>query len=449
MSNQSTVMDVNGHVFLAGGYWSSPVYKKAPGNLAKAAAVEGVTGKSLSAAFFQREQQIAFFSFSDKPKKGTPLAWAAISQVGKRSDFRLPFMGIFNLGPVWWFIVVDVVGNVLPGCDRTGGREEILGLLSDPDLAGMLNPFRENAFFLEDDKAAWQWLLEDLPRNAPVATPVNEKARRMAMGVTGAAVAIMVIGGGVAGWHWWQARTLRIQQAKQALLAQESRLSAAARLRAQAMDISRMRGRLATYWKNYPRPWRTQPSWTAFDTACEKAWKDVPGNVDGWTPSQIKCVAQGKSVDVTVTWSAGRMATVIEAPRGEITANGNVIVQTMGPSPISGVSADIGIAALSAPSTITRDWIGLRQEYAPEIDVSSGTLTAFTPPVPSFVPAGQVKNMRSPVLWRWFPVTLISDLPPWSGWPVPKLGFVPNTLIMNESGGRWSWILRGEQYAKP
>ncbi len=441
-------MEVNGRVFLAGGHWSSPIYKKAPGNLAKAAAAEGVSGKSLSAAFFPREQQIAFFRFADKPKKGIPLVWAALSQIGRRNDFRLPFMGVFNLGPVWWFVVVDVVGNILPGCDRTGDRDEILGILSDPDLAGMLNPFRENAFFLEDDKAAWQWLLEDLPRNAPVAIPVNEKARRMAMGITGVAVLILAVGGGAAGWRWWQARTMRIEQAKQAMLAQDARLSAAARARALAAAKSELRDRLAAYWGNYPRPWRTSASWPAFDAACENAWADLPENVDGWIPSQVECSAQGESVEVIVTWRAGLLATVFHAPQGELMANGGTIIQTMKPSHVSGASPAVSNAALPTASAMTRNWIGLRQEYAPEISISSGVSTAFTPPVPSFVPAAQAKKVRSPILWQSISVTVASDLPPWSGWPLPKRGFVPNKLIMNNIGGAWSWILQGEQYGQ-
>ena len=440
---------VNRHPWVVGGRWSEPTYQKKPRDLFKAARNGGMDPKRLSALFLQREQQIGWFIAADgeKPRRGTPLVWAVIRQLEQRRDVSLPLMAVFNLGPCWWMLILDAVGNVLPGWERWGTEAEIKGILADPELSGMLNPFRGNARVFETEKESWEWLLAGLPKKRPQAVPAN--ALRKAM--TQTAIAVIVVGALGAsvelGWHWYQhqqaekaAAALHAKEMQDALLRHQQALAALA-------SSSAIHARLEAYWKQYPRPWKTAPSWNTVLTACRPVFFGKE-TLYGWRRIHVTCAVESGQIQVKTVWSRGTLATVLNKPGGVMDGSGNMVTETSATS----YSARSGTAtALPAGGLTYLQWLGAVQSYADVVTIKlPSTLASFIPPVPSFVPRQDVAKVRSPVLWKSVGLSMTGNVAPWNGWPGLKTAdFVPLSVTMNTAGNSVFWKLQGVQYARP
>lgn len=440
---------VNRHPWVVGGRWSEPTYQKKPRDLFQAARNGGMDPKRLSALFLQREQQIGWFvaADGDKPRRGTPLVWAVIRQLEQRRDVSLPLMAVFNLGPCWWMLILDAVGNVLPGWERWGTEAEIKGILADPELSGMLNPFRGNARFFETENESWEWLLSGLPKKRPQAVPAN--ALRKAM--TQAAIAVIVVGALGAsvefGWHWYQhqqaekaADALRAKEMRDALLRHQQALAA-------QNTSSAIQARLEAYWRQYPRPWKAAPSWNTVLTACRPAFfgKDT---LYGWRRVRVTCAVVRGQLQVKTVWSRGTLATVLKKPDGVMDGSGNTVIETSA-TPLS--AGSVVAKALPAGGLTYLQWLGAVQFYADVVTIKLPTvLTAFRPPVPSFVPRQEVAKVHSPVLWKSAEFSMTGSIAPWDGWPgLNTADFVPLSVTMSMAGNSVFWKLQGVQYARP
>lgn len=445
------IITVNRHPWVVGGRWSEPTYQKKPRDLFTVARNGGMDPKRLSALFLQREQQIGWFiaADGDQPRRGTPLVWAVIRQLEQRRDVSLPLMAVFNLGPCWWMVILDAVGNILPGWERWGTEEEIKGILKDPDISGMLNPFRSNARFFETEKESWEWLLMGLPKKKPQAMPAD--ALRKAITQTSLAVILLGVLGTSAdmGWHWYQhqqaekaAASLRVKEMHEALLRRQQALA--------AQDTSRaIDARLKSYWRQYPRPWKTAPPWNAVLTACRPAFFGKETQ-DGWRRSRVTCNVVNGLLQVQTIWTRGTMATVLKKPAGVIGNDGNTITENQTVSVFlhtgSGVTAD-----LPEGGRTYLKWMGAMQSYAGVLTIHlPATMKVFRPPVPSFVPKQDAAKVHSPVLWKSAAIVLSGSLAPWDGWPLLDApDFVPLSVVMNTAGNSVFWKLQGVQYARP
>jgi hypothetical protein len=440
---------VNRHPWVVGGRWSEPTYQKKPRDLFTAARNGGMDPKRLSALFLQREQQIGWFiaADGDKPRRGTPLVWAVIRQLEQRRDVSLPLMAVFNLGPCWWMVILDAVGNVLPGWERWGTEAEIKGILANPDISGMLNPFRGNARFFETENESWEWLLAGLPKKRPQAMPAN--ALRKAMTQTAIVVTVLGALGASAdiGWHWYQhqqaekaAASLRAKEMQDAMLRNQQALAA-------QNASGAIQARLEAYWKQYPRPWKTAPSWNAVLTACRPAFFGKETR-DGWRRVRVTCGVVNGQLQIRTVWSRETLATVLKKPTGVLGINGNTVTENKTTFLYTGSGVT---AALPAGGRTYLQWLGAVQSYAGVLTINlPATMTAFSPPVPSFVPKQDAAKVHSPVLWKSAALAMSGRLAPWDGWPgLDTTGFVPLSVTMNTAGNSVFWKLQGVQYARP
>jgi type II secretory pathway pseudopilin PulG len=426
--------------WLINGHWTAgDRFPKRPGNLAKLAKEEGFDPAAASGVWLAEEQQVGFFTFDGKPIKGKPLAAVAARRLDRG---QWPWRGLFCLGDdLWWLVVVDNAGALHPMWDVAGSQEEINQIL-DTRLAELAPIVHQETF--DDPQGAWDWLLADevVSRSVPTAVPVRsaQLAARKALFVVVPA-GLLVVGASAGFVFWKKHQEFLAQQAAQqaaALLAQQQQQSA----QQKAAEEAAMIARIQQQWQQTPRPWASMQPWSAILSAC------APGPVtqDGWILTKVECSVQGAQLQIDRLWMRGKHATVLSAPPGQISPDGNSLMTSEKvalPQPISG-------QPVSSAQQAGLWWTGMTQAWAGVLQVKADPLQPWRPPVPPNTPPNVQQKLNPPVLWQQGRVSIVGNLIPTSWTQLTTApGFAPEKMIIDVQPKGLQWTLEGMQYANP
>jgi hypothetical protein len=454
----ANTVQLGGRTWVVGGQWSAPNYAVKPKRLSELVREELHDPDATLAAYFKNEAQMAWFVFenpSERPGKTPVLSQALITQLDRfagQPGYEFPMTVFLNLGPFYWLVIFDSNRNVLPGYELWGSAEYINAILENPDNAGRLSAFRETVIEYGDEDEALSWLFRDLDRRLIYAEPI--KTGGLPLGLLAGLGALVVVG--VVADHYVMAEIHARQEAKAEEAARQAlmheMLQQQQMLAAEKLADTQFNQRLTAYWQNYPRPWVGTPPINETLSKCQSMVDGQEPDVDGWIQTDEACSFIASEVDLTVNWKRGLGATIFALPEsasfdptGETaTSQSQVMLEDTATS--AGTSPDLG-----DQMGLLRNWIGTSQEFGAEISVKVAPFTPFSPPVPGFVPASKVKEVQAetPVIWHQADVSITSNMPPWSGWPLlDSPGFVIQNLTASITGAGTTWTLNGEQYAR-
>lgn len=429
----------DGQSWVIGGHWSaSGRFPKRPVGLKKLAREEGFDPKQSGFVWLREEQQTGWFVFGDKPLKAKPLAALAARRL---TAAQLPWRGLFCLADdLWWLVVTDASGALNPKWDIFGAHDDVLNVIND-NLAE-LAPITHQEIF-NTPQESWEWLLGDEAeiRNLPMVVPAlsAESAAKKVLMV--AAPIGLAAAGAVVGLTWWKHKQEMLQQ--QAMTLAQQRAAALAQLSKQQQEQQEraMIARIQAQWAAIPRPWQQAVAWSDALKSCQIG----PVSIDGWQLTQVDCKVQGAQMQIARTFKRLPFATVFAMPQGELSADGNAVVQTQTVSlPAAPVSAP-----LPSVSDAQRTWMGLSQRWATVTPVTAAAAQPYRPPYPPNTPPQVQQKLPQPVLWNSISVSVQGATSP-ASWPV--LGtpyFLPDAITLALSGGSLQWTLKGTQYAAP
>jgi hypothetical protein len=432
--------------WVIGGQWTpGDALQERPKRVSTLIQEHGMNPAQTSRAWVPESRQVGLFEIEHKPRRPRSLAahLAAILPAGK-----LPWRGLFNLGPVdgpdgqdvWWMAAIGSTGDVMPEWDRFGTHDEMLAYLAarTPEIA--MIPHGENFSTPEE---SWGFLSQDAPQFIAVPASGASAARGALKIVAPLAVLLVVAAGGAT---WWQ------HHRQQALLAQQAAASRLQQEMAQRMTAQRMAQRMAqeqqvrAYWAGLPRPWVSSPSWAQVISACQPG----PLSVQGWGLTSVTCTVADSGLQITRAWSRGPVANVDHAPDGaQFSADGNTATtvqivplakDTQGPSPQS-------VAALQMR------WLSLTQRWSGVMGIQAEAAQAFVAPwPPNTSPDVQKALSPPPVLWHTIAIALKPVVtarliqPADPGNPFNQPDFLPAQVQIN-MGTVPSITLKGIQYA--
>lgn len=284
-----TILTVNGRAFVSGLLWKP--LRSARSYMAEAKAIGKREGMDMVAI---RRGKVLQAGFAPRQPKGRRKDTAAM-----RSMYSLAAALAGVLGDDWCgafaledgryaFIAVHK-GGILPGRDLVGDQAEVEALLRETysDISGTgVEPkiIAPESWSFGGDEETLETLLN------PAAVKPDYRLKPLTMGLTPreigvvAAVAVILVGGGVGGMHWWHQH-----REHQAEIARQQSLEAAK---------SHQKQMTANAAAAIVRPWVNTPAAEDFLSACEAIWSHVPLDIGGWRFDNGRCVL-GHSGDRT------------------------------------------------------------------------------------------------------------------------------------------------------
>ncbi len=437
--------------WLIGGTWSAGGRFPKKVNMVKQTKEEQFPLDRSYSVWLKEEKQAAWFVFpSGKPpadEKGKrlkaliPLAWVVLQRMRVG---QMPWRGLFRLmDDAWWFIAVDANGAVHPRWDI---------LIPDAEKSRFFTEHRSeiasfpNEVVCDTPEESFSWLFgDDLPRSMPRVLPVLANRQQAKKVVLLGGLVVMLGGAGIYGAHLWHQHQIRIEQQRQRAIMAARAYALTHGLAMQSAARSAMIARVNAIWQSYPRPWQASVSWDKAIHACTSNLGGLDTVSDyGWKLSVLSCDFQGTEMTVHKTWVRTPLATVFHAPTGAIGKLGNTItsVKTV-QMPVSHESG------IPKKSDAEKEWMGLRQQWAGVLAITTSHMQSFVPKIPAFVPANDRKTMHPPILWRMNPVVIAAPfLPITPLWPVLKThGFLPKSIEAHLMSRSILWTVTGIQYA--
>lgn len=288
------VVEINGRKWVAGMAWAS--YEDLPTKLEISQDAERLKSDWYSIREGENAIQGGFCEPVDGIKRPTKLFSLAAMLADSREQ---PWLGIFRISDdLYWYVAVRDAHAILPDGDQVGSKEEI-----------------EEARDRHSGYTDWKYISGDLTFLADLIKQIDEKptpVKSLTMSAVNpihvavlGALAIAVIGGG---YFYWSDLKVKEEQARQA-----------------AMEL--MRKQLAAEQAPVaaPPPLLTMPEPDAWLDACASHIETLPLSLYGWTIEQVNC-DQNYAV---VTWSRTEGATVAERPQGQLSPEGEKVVQSI------------------------------------------------------------------------------------------------------------------------
>jgi hypothetical protein len=288
------IINVNGRNWVAGMSWASFDEEPDKDELSKDAS--RLKSDWYTVRIGQSAIQAGFCPAIDGVKKPRKLYSLAAMLADSAEQ---PWMGIFNISEgLWWFVAVRDRHAILPNGDFVGGEQEIKALRDS------LSGYTDWKYLDGDLEALSKFISGVKEKPTPVkATSGNNTSPVIYMGVFSL---ILAIGGG---YYWWHQKQIN-----------------EARERAVAME--KMRALLfmqETPAPKAPSPLLTTPSPMAWLNACASIINYLPLSFAGWALAQSTCTSNA----VSVSWERREGATVANKPDGELSSDGERIIQTI------------------------------------------------------------------------------------------------------------------------
>ena len=426
-----------------GGQWTAGErFPKAP-RFASVARDEGFNPNAVSAVWLRDEKQVGWFAFDGKPQRGIALAWFAAQRM---THGKLPWLGIFNLGEIWWYVACDEKGAIHPSFDVAVGRDERTDF--EATHSTELGSFMYDTFCGTPEES-WEWLLSDSAASPPHLVPVMAaaRARRLA---SMAVIGVVALGaGGEGGLHMWKHHEQQLQDAAAARARAQTMQLRHAQLAAEVAANGALTQRVRAYWSTIPRPWTSAPSWRSVLNVANAQLQVA--SMHGWRLAKVKCAVHGDDLSIVRTWRRSTWATSAAAPRGALSSDGNTVTeQTL--AHLKPREWGATKPALPQQATLARSVTAQSQLYSTLYIVHLSPFAVYRPPVPGFVPKKMAAKYTPPVLWSTAKFTLSADLqipPDLSNTRLFAPTNAPAQVQIDLLPKSVKWKLEGTEYAKP
>lgn len=447
-SKKATKTSLNGKDWLIGGTWSAGGrYTKKP-NMQKTAKEELFDLKNTSSIWLRDSEQVGWFEFSGKPETGNALAPLVLSRL--QID-KVPWHGIFRLKDGWWIVAVDDSMALHPLWDVWVSDEDFHQFYESNNSKLMTFPFGIQCETLEETE---KWLFNDetIKSNFKV-TPI------IAFEKTIKKIAFLIIFMGIlsvlgyAGYYLWEQHEAEIAHHKKMLMIAQEKINNELLQHQKAltqMQMKREESHIKKVWQDWPRPWQSPISWSTFMHYCGNLSSGL-NSENGWELVEVQCTWSPKNPSVineTKKWYRGKFSTVLHLPKGngKVEKNGNFFLQNK-TLKIKWNNSDIEDNLLPDLPIIKNFWLGKLQKWKGLVQIHTGDNSVFLAPIPKGTPPQVAKSLHPPVLWKSFPVTLISNYRIDSLKLLHGKYFIPLKFV-NVLGLSNHYIVTGVQYAK-
>ncbi len=317
-----------------------------------------------------------------------------------------PWLGIFKVGDgLWWYIAVRDHHAILPDGDVIGGEEEI-------------HAARDRHSGYTD----WKYIEGELDMLAEFMGEIDEKPTPVksltasnipVVPLVAAVTTISLLAGGALWWHYRQ-------------VAEE---------RERAIAMAKMREQLAAQKPPVvipPSPLLTSPAPNHWLAACRQVITHLPISRFGWLIQDTGC----NQTSVVITWIRQDGATVAQRPAGDVSADGDKIIETIAMPDLVQKGDDNAVALESAKLTM-RAWA--QRAGIP--------LTLSAPPAPVVLPGASAADASKTNLPPPIPQSAIHFDTPVAPFAF-DLSAIPGLRLTSLKTTQTGWSVEGTLYGR-
>ncbi len=332
--------------------------------------------------------------------------------------------GLFALpSGKWWVLSIFngvIVSNGDLLTDEPTARAQFDKELSR--LPGDIQPVE-----ISDPDESVRWLTKNAGNKYPTILRKTQDNSILMAG--GALLGAAAIGGG----FWWYHEQTIAAKRKADHLALLRMLAAEKKHQEQVQSK-------ANVAKAVPPPWTGKPDYTTWSKAVKTLAASLPLAERGWSLSDISC----GQVACSATWRRGFGVTVLDAPQGDMAANGDVVT-TNYPLSFNGDSSRGAIIDVATPVSGTDRWLqGWIQSLGVNGNVQSPTVGMMGGyPIPGHTTIGASGKLPPAPTWTTKTFSLSLPVPPWRATALNLPGLVVNSVTWRPGG---NWHLTGALY---
>lgn len=289
------IININGRQWLAGMSWCS--FEDVPSREELQDDASRLHSEWCAVRIGEAAIQAGFCEPIDDIKRPAKLYSLAAMLADSREQ---PWLGIFKIEEgLWWYIAVRDHHAILPDGDIIGGEKEI-------HAARDRHSGYTDWKYIEGDIRLLAEFMEDIGEKP---TPVKSLVSTNIPTVPIAVAAAIVLATAAGGYWWWHQKKVEEE-------------------RERAIAMAKMRAQIANQKTPVvapPSPLLTIPDPNSMVRACGRIILSQPLSMYGWTLGPIEC----NQTSVSLTWLREDGATVIKKPEGELSTDGEKVIQSI------------------------------------------------------------------------------------------------------------------------